>query len=222
MTMVPENDARLWRAYNEFHYLCDTARMQKIFARHRIFQETAELPGHIVDAGVFKGSSTLLFAHMLRTYCPYARKKIIGFDTFEGTFDGIQAFEETRAAAFMSKYEPGMEGTLRSIIDAQGLAEYCELVRGDIVATLPDYIARHRGMRISLLHLDLDVFRPTLEALRACYDIMVPGGIILLDQYGVEGWGETEAVDAFLKERNLRPDIRLVGHTATPTAYVRV
>lgn len=212
----------MWAAYNNFHYLCDAARMQKIFARHRIFLETAELPGHIIDAGVFKGSSALLFAHMLRTYCPYARKKVIGFDTFDAGFEGIEAFEQTRAVEFMRKYEPGMEGVLRAIVEAQGLDEYCEFVRGDVAETLPAYIANHHGMRISMLHLDLDIFRPTIEVLRACYDIIVPNGIILLDQYGVDGWGEADAVDQFFKDRGLRPEIRLVGHTATPTAYIRV
>jgi SAM-dependent methyltransferase len=222
MTAADLAEDYMWKAYNDFHYHCDTARMQKIFARHRMFLETVDLPGHIIDAGVFKGSSAILFAHMLKTYCPYARKKVVGFDTFAGAFDAIETFEATRAANFMAKYEPGMEGALRGVLDAQGLADYCELVRGDIVVTLPAYVERNRGMRVSLLHLDLDVFRPTLEVLRICYDIMVPGGIILLDQFGVEGWGETDAVTAFMKERGLRPDIRLVGHTATPTAYIRV
>ena len=63
-----------------------------------------------------------------------------GSEAFEGAFDGIQAFEQSRAAAFMSKYEPGMEGVLRSVIDAHELGEYCELVRGDIAVMLPDLI----------------------------------------------------------------------------------
>ena len=67
----------VWKAYNDFHYFCDGARMQKIFARHRLFLDTKDLPGHIIDAGVFKGSSTILFAHMLRIYSPLTRKKVV-------------------------------------------------------------------------------------------------------------------------------------------------
>lgn len=212
----------MWRTYNDFHYHCDTARMQKLFARHRLFLETRNLPGHVIDAGVFKGTSTLLFAHMLKIYSPKAPKKVIGFDTFEAEFAGARDFERSRAAAFMRHHERDMENVLKAVISAQGLEEYCELVRGDIAETLPAYIEAHRGMRVSLLHLDLDVSAPTLATLRCVYDIMTPGGLIVLDQYGVEGWGETEAVDAFFEERGLKPDLALIPHTTTPTAVIRV
>ena len=212
----------VWKAYNDFHYFCDGARMQKIFARHRLFLDTKDLPGHIIDAGVFKGSSTLLFAHMLRIYSPLARKKVAGFDTFEGRFEAAAEFEYERADAFMSYYDRDIEAVLREVIAAQELGDYCELVKGDIGETLPAYIAANRGMKISLLHLDLDVYKPTLDTLRACYDLMVPGGLIVLDQYGVEGWGETEAVDAFFGERGITPRLERVDAATPPTAVIRV
>lgn len=219
--MTIEED-QIWKAYNDFHYFCDGPRMQKIFARHRLFLETRKLPGQIIDAGVFKGSSTILFAHMLRIYAPLERKKVIGFDTFEGKFEAVADFEAGRADAFMSYYDREIEGVLRSVVTDQGLDEYCELVKGDIGETMPAYIEKNRGMRISMLHLDLDIFEPTLAALRACYDLIVPGGLIVLDQYGIEGWGECEAVDSFFKERNISPSIESVPFATTPTAVIRI
>lgn len=212
----------LWRAWHAFHYDCDTARIQKVLARHRLFLEVRDIPGHIVDAGVFKGASTLLFAHMLKIYAPHARRKVIGFDTFSEVFEDAHEFETNRAADFMEHYAPDMKSRLEQIVKKQELDRYCELVAGDIARTLPEYAEENRGMRISLLHLDLDVREPTLAALRAGYDLMTPGGLIVLDEYGVEGWGESDAVDAFFRERNLRPKIESVPFATTPTAMIRV
>lgn len=213
---------QVWQAWHSFHYDCDTERMQKMFARHRLFLEVRKLPGHIVDAGVFKGTSTLLFAQMLKVYAPHSKRKVIGFDTFSEGFEGAQTFESEQADSFMEHYEPDMESRLEGIIDKQGLKPYCELVAGDISETLPAYVAKNRGMRISLLHLDLDVGRPTLAALRASYDLMTPGGIIVLDEYGLEGWGEADAIDSFFRERGLKLKIESVPFATTPTAMIRL
>lgn len=216
------SEGLMWKAWHDFHYLCDSSRMQKIFARHRLFLQVKDLPGNIIDAGVFKGPSTLLFAHMLKTYTPHARRKVIGFDTFESTFIDAQPFESERAQDFMGHHEGGALEKLNAVIDAQGLGNYCELIAGDITKTFPQFISDNRGMRISLLHLDLDVYEPTLAVLRTAWDIMVPGGLIILDEYGVEGWGESDAIDAFFREREIRPEIQGVSDSSTPTAIIRV
>jgi hypothetical protein len=220
--MPVSEESPIWEAYNNFHFVCDTARMQKVFARHRLFLEIKDKPGHIVDAGVFKGTSLILFAQMLKIYEPLARKKVIGFDTFGSAFANAADFEKDRAQEFMKHHETSIEDNLRSAIKSLQLESMCELVKGDITETLPAYIAKNRGMRISMLHLDLDIYKPTLETIRHCYDLIVSGGIIVLDQFGIEGWGEAEAVTEFFKERNIRPDIHSVSHTATPTAVIRV
>ena len=122
----------------------------------------------------------------------------------------------------MRHHQSDIETTLRAAIAAQQLEGYCELVKGDICETLPAYVEAHRGMRISLLHLDLDIYKPTLEVLRHCFDLIVPGGLVVLDQYGIDGWGEAEAVTAFFKEKGIRPRVSLVAGTATPTAVIRL
>ena len=58
-------------------------------------------------------------------------------------------------------------------------------------------------MKIALLHLDLDIFRPTLFVLEKLFNKVVKGGVILLDDYA-EISGATEAVDKFLKNKSLK------------------
>ena len=83
----------MWSAFNEFHYRCDTHRFQKLFARADLVKMIADLPGDIIDAGAFKGTSTLQFAHALETYQPNSRSRVLSFDTFEATFPRTRADE---------------------------------------------------------------------------------------------------------------------------------
>ena len=56
--------------------------------------------------------------------------------------------------------------------------------------------ADNPGVRISLLHFDCDLYRPTITALQCLWDLVVPGGIVAFDEYGIAPWeGESLAVD---------------------------
>ena len=59
-------------------------------------------------------------------------------------------------------------------------------------------------MRISLLHFDVDLYDPTLFALEQLWDLVVPGGVVVFDEYGLPPWGgEAKAVDTFFKSRGI-------------------
>ena len=68
----------VWDAYNRFFHVCEQPQFNKLFARLDLFLRTRDLPGHIFDCGVFKGSSTLAWTHMLAAYTPHATKKVVG------------------------------------------------------------------------------------------------------------------------------------------------
>ena len=54
-----------------------------------------------------------------------------------------------------------------------------------------------------MLHLDMDVKEPTSFALDLLYERIVPGGVIVVDDYNaVEG--ATQAVDDFLQKTGLK------------------
>ncbi|RYG19859.1 hypothetical protein EON82_20935 [bacterium] len=217
----------IWDAYNRFFHVCDQPRFNKLFARHELFMKTRDLPGHIIDCGVFKGASTLGWAHMLGCHNPHAMKKAVGFDLFDKKMIDFLPFERAEVERMMIGHmDPDTDyfALLTELAKRKGLQERCEFVKGDVCETLPKYLHDHRGMRISILHLDVDIYKPTLEILRAAYDLVVPGGLIVFDEYAYEGFGESDAVDEFLRERDLRKSarLRIVEGTHTPTAYLQV
>ena len=213
------SDDAMWAAYNDFHYLCDTHRFQKLFTRAELIRLIANVPGDIVDAGAFKGASTLQFAHALQAYQPNSRTRVLSFDTFEGVFPNPRADEADAAEHHMDAYEKSAYDRLADAIARNGLEQRVELHRGDITETLPALLTERPGLRISLLHCDLDVHDATLATLQTAWPRLVPGGIAVFDEYAVDAWGESDAVDAFFATLEDPPQLRMLPVSPTPTAY---
>jgi predicted O-methyltransferase YrrM len=221
MTQCPNDDADMWRVFNQFHYLCDTHRYQKLLARADLVRMVVDVPGDIVDCGTFKGISTLQFAQFLRIYKPHSGARVVSFDTFEARFPWVRPDEAASAADHMERlYEATAYEQLTEAIGRLGLGSQVEIVKGDIVETLPAYIADKPGFRIGLLHCDLDVFAATKKVLEAAWPRLCVGGIVVFDQYAVRNWGESDAADLFLSTLSHAPRLRSLPGAPTPTAYL--
>ncbi len=184
---------------NNFYLTCANQRINKVISHYELFKKTLPIPGAIVECGVYKGSSLIRFATFRDIFSDSSAKKVIGFDTFteypepDSPNDKLHRKNFTEAAGkdCISKRQ------LLSIFLAKGISNI-ELIEGDIIKTVPDYVKKHPELRISLLHLDCTVYKPTLVALENFYDRVLQGGIILLNGYGKEGVeGETDAVEEF-------------------------
>ena len=68
-----------------------------------------------------------------------------------------------------------------------------------------------------LVNMDLDIEEPTLDTMENLWDKIVPGGIIVFDEYGYGAWTESNAVDKFIKKYNLKLEKTQV---IAPTAYI--
>ena len=92
-------------------------------------------------------------------------------------------------------------------------------MKGDIIKTAKKYVNNNKGFKISLLNLDLDTYEGTKSALNAFYKKISKKGVIILDEYGKRGWGETDAVDEFLSEHK-ELEIKTIEYSNQPTAYI--
>lgn len=212
-------ETEMWDAWNRFHYLADSHRFQKIFARADLVRMVRDVPGDIVDAGAYKGTSTLQFAHAINAYQPNTRKRVISFDTFDAVFPKAREDEAQTASDHMKTYEATAYGELVKAIENHGLENRVEIVKGDITETMPQYVKDNPGFRISILHCDLDVYPATLETLKAAWHRIVPGGIAVFDEYAINQWGEADAVDEFLATLPNPPRLKMLESSPTPTAY---
>jgi len=135
---------------------------------------------------------------------PWSRP-VIGFDAF-GSFprsDCVTKEDIKFIDGFEKEGGDGLsEHQVQSFLDIKNLSNI-ELVAGDILKTVPQYLENNPHTKIALLHIDVDVYEPTKVVLEHMYDRLVPGGLLILDDYStVEG--ETRAVDEFFKGSNFK------------------
>lgn len=210
----------LWDHYNNLLISEDISRIQKMFARYELFRKTIDVPGDILECGVFKGAGFFFWLKLLVINNLHYSKKVIGFDTFSGFSDNISDKEEKSVSKYVK--ETNFKGTsidfLKEISSKISPNSNYEFVEGDIVSTAKKYVKDNYGFKISLLNLDLDTKNGTLAALEHFYPMMTKGGIIIFDEYAARGWGETDAVDFFIKKHSL--SIEIVKNTKTPSAYI--
>jgi hypothetical protein len=202
--------------------------MVRFLAHYELFKHIIDLPGCIVEAGVFRGASFFTWAKLMETFCPGDRsRKVFGFDHFKGLHGFVQ--EDGMLDEKTAKVEGGYGSSLENIQSLIQLhnndnlipgVERCRLINGDIRETLPAFLESHPGMKIALLHLDMDIYEPTKFALEQLYDSVLPSGVVVLDEYGLIPWaGETRAVDEFLASRSISVKFRKFPFTQTPHAY---
>lgn len=168
-----------------------------------MYKKIINLPGDVIELGVFKGSSFIQFCTFRELLENEKSRKIIGFDMF-GTFpetkklksdiDFVNNWNTTFANEFLEKED------IEKALNKKGYSNY-ELVQGNILDTLDDYLNRNPHTKISLLHIDTDVYEPAKYALEKLFDKVVKGGVIVFDDYAtIEG--ETKAIDEFFRDSN--------------------
>ena len=202
--------------------------LPRFLAHYELFKQIVELPGSIVELGVYRGASLFTWANLLETFCPGDRYRMVyGFDHFEGLTqytDSDGALNENREK-FVRAFSSSAEA-MRKLIEVHnddnllpGIAR-CRLIEGDILQTIPQFLTENPGLRISLLHLDMDLYEPTKAALELLYPFVVKGGIVVADEYGWLEWaGESKAVDEFLSRLPEKPLIKRFPTSGTPGGY---
>ncbi|MCP4548560.1 MAG: dTDP-6-deoxy-L-hexose 3-O-methyltransferase [bacterium] len=190
-----------WDYENGFYLTSHLSRLPKMLAHYELYKSIVDLPGHVIECGVFKGASFIRFCTFREILeSPYSRK-IIGFDAF-GKFP-MQ--DDSNDQAFVERFEESAgDGIsvdeLKTVLSHKGFRNY-ELIQGDVSDTIPSYVSNHLELKIALLHIDVDVYKPTVSILNHLFDRVVTGGLVVFDDYGSVA-GETKAIDEFLSGRD--------------------
>ena len=85
--------------------------------------------------------------------------------------------------------------------------------------TLKKFLKNNRSIKISLLHLDMDVFNATKYVINKLQKYIVKGGIILIDDYSSVD-GATKAIDQFLK-KNKKLKIKKLSFYKVPSFIIK-
>jgi len=211
---------RAFEYENDFYLSCQNTRIGKLIAHYELYKRVENLPGAIVECGVFKGTSLARFAMFRDLLGSAYSKKIIGFDMFG-------PFPETNFAADIEPRKKFVEAAgeqsisteqLMSVLENKGVDKNVELIAGNILDTVPAYVEKHPELKISLLNLDTDIYEPAVTILEHLFPKIVTGGILIIDDYSVFP-GETKAVDDYF--RNMEVTIQKFPFCMTPCYVIK-
>jgi hypothetical protein len=183
-------------------------------AKHAIFQRVLGVHGHMIECGVFLGGGLMAWAQLSAIYEPVNHpRRIVGFDTFTG-FAGIHDKDRSdsnleciaEGALSTDAYKDVQEGIrLYDLNRPIGHIPRVELVVGDAVQTIPNYVQKNPHLVVAMLYLDFDLYEPSKVAIQSFLPRMPRGAVMVFDELDDAAWpGETQAVLEAIGLRNLR------------------
>ena len=210
----------IWDSENIFYTKSNVSRLSGLIYHYEIYKKILNIPGEILECGVFKGISLIKFLTFREILENSGSRKIYGFDVF-GKYPRSKLSTDKK---FIKEWEleagNGINKIeLEKILSKKNFSNF-ELIKGNVLNTLPRFLKKKPQLKISLLHLDMDIYEPTKFALNLLFDRVVRGGIILIDDYPVE-YGAIKAVDEFIK-KNKEIKINKLGLSYKPSYIVKL
>jgi len=162
-------------------------------------RQAIALPGDFVECGVFKGDFSWVVATVMgealrdRTFWLYD-----SFEGFSPDFSSADDYPDNPGflAFANSVYSaPDMEADVRARFSAM---DHVKIVSG----FLPSTLLEDSPDRIAFLHVDLNAPKAEVACLEILFDRIVPGGVIVFDDYGWHLFREQKrAEDEFFAAR---------------------
>jgi len=203
-----EETRAIWRQVSH-RTMVDHTKLQFLIDAVR-YIERQQIPGGIVECGVWRGGSMIAAAQTLLNLGVTDRDLYL-FDTYTGmtapTESDIRIDEQKHASEFLNAEGPGpmawsrpdrhiatLEDVQEGFSEIPYPAERIHYVVGKVEDTVPGSAPE----TISILRLDTDWYESTKHELDQLYARLAPGGVLIIDDYGT--WqGSKEATDEFLE-----------------------
>jgi O-methyltransferase len=207
-TFPDMEEPAFWRVYEAWkpYTLLSTERVYNLYQVTRYIAAN-RLSGDFVECGVLLGGASIMMAIFAEHFGLRDRKHYM-FDTFCGftrpTLETDFAGESVRFGE-LPRFRSVVEKNIaRCGIDASRFV----LVEGAVQDTLP-----HLALNsVCLLRLDTDDYKSTLHELRSVYPMVVPSGILIVDDYG-HYKGARRAVDEYFDSIDANPLLQRVDYS---------
>ena len=169
----------------------------------------AKIMGDFVEAGVWRGGSSIIAKMMLGS-----SRDFYLFDTFSGMTEPssndkrvgssdyeavLRKWEESTKDGVSSWDYASLEEVKNNFAKFKVLDSSIRFIKGDVRRTL---LEQSLPAEISILRLDTDFYDSTLIELQVLWPRLVVGGILILDDYG--HWdGAKNAVDEYFRKNEI-------------------
>ncbi|OQA91848.1 MAG: Macrocin O-methyltransferase [Elusimicrobia bacterium ADurb.Bin231] len=187
----------LWSSEKNFQILFKQIADRTVVSQDRCFmlyQFTNHLikkPGEIAEVGVYKGGT----AKLLAKTCP--NKQIHLFDTFEGMPNSDTTIDFHKHGDFSDISIDSVKSFLKdcgNVVFHQGF--------------FPETGTAVKDKKFALVYIDVDIYRSVKDCLEFFYGRIVPGGVIIIDDYESQYClGVKKAITEFISDKPEKPII---------------
>ncbi len=178
------------------------------------------ITGDFVECGVWRGGSTMAAIDTLIKAGDTSRE-IYLYDTFEGMSEPTEADKLAMGTAAKEMMDTSDREDATSVWCYSALEEVQQNVGGlkypaakvhYVKGKVEDSIPQTMPGKIALLRLDTDWYESTAHELKHLYPLLVPGGVIIIDDYG--HWeGARKAVDEYIAAEKLPLLLNRIDYT---------
>ena len=146
----------------------------RCYLLHRFCREALLRQGDIAECGVFQGGTAHVLAETIRQEGDLGRQLHL-FDTFSGM--------PTDTRPERDYHSPGDFGdtSLARVERRLNAYAFTHFHSGRVPLTFAEL---DETDRFTFVHLDMDIYEPTLEACKWFWPRMVTGGVVIFDDYG--------------------------------------
>lgn len=156
------------------------------FALQQLLRLTSNIPGDTAECGVYKGCGSYIILQA-NSQSLFDRTHHI-FDSFEGLSNPSSKDGNYWASSDLSMAEGVVKENLSDFKNVKFYKGW-----------IPNRFRDVDASTFSFVHVDVDLYEPTLDSIRYFYDRLNAGGIFICDDYGfLTCPGATSAVEEFL------------------------
>lgn len=180
-------DADFIEYYKRYCGTVNYHSLDRKYTLDQLMKLVLAVAGDTVECGAFRGASSYLICRRIAG----SKKTHHVFDSFEGlSKPGPEDGSHWHAGA-MASDEAMIRETLRAF-------DYVVYHKGWI----PEKFQEVKDRRFSFVHIDVDLYQPTLDSLAFFYPRTTSGGIILSDDYAfITCPGQKKAMDSFFSDK---------------------
>ena len=160
----------------------------------QLLRLTAAVEGDTAECGVYRGASSWLILQANAKARSSAPKVHYLFDSFEGLSEpDSRDGSHWRRGSLMA----GVDEVVRNLLPFEVGKSY-KICKGWI----PDRFHEVEANTFSFVHIDVDLYQPTLDSVQFFYPRLSSGGVLVCDDYGFDTCpGATRAIDEFLADK---------------------
>jgi len=193
-----------WQSDQDFRRVYDQVRKNTLVDVWRLYElwsivgELADVPGAILEVGVWRGGSGALMA---------SRAKALGSEDgvyLCDTWEGVVKTGEVDTYYRDGKHDDTSLGIVEKLLAGMGL-DRVECLQGIFPDDTGDKVA---DQTFRLCHIDVDVYQSAKDVLDWVWPRLSPQGMVVFDDYGFPA---CPGITQFVDEQRMQPD-RLVLH----------